>query len=100
MCINTILLPTARRAPSCLLVYSHCLIPTPDAGSSSFLLSVVQSLLGLDWHVKGKYGPLCCMVDHVGVSKLLQLCPNITQQLLMAIREQPLACYVRYKCCL
>lgn len=76
---------------ACSLAFWSC---PSDPGQSGFLMSTTQSILDLDWHSKGKYGPLCCLVELLGASPLMQLCSGIAERLLAAISEQTLACYV------
>ena len=66
-----------------------------DPGSSEFLAQEVRRLIELGWHVKGKYGPLCCIVDLVGPHVLLQQRPDLPAILLNSLAEQTLASYVR-----
>uniref|UniRef100_X2AWR9 tRNA (32-2'-O)-methyltransferase regulator THADA n=1 Tax=Capitella teleta TaxID=283909 RepID=X2AWR9_CAPTE len=61
---------------------------------SPFLLDTTRSILALDWNSKGKYGPLCCLVEHIGATQVLNICPDITHHLFRVIQEQQLACYV------
>ena len=66
-----------------------------DPEESEFLATELNELMTLDWHVKGKYGPLCCLVDILGSSTLLKHTSNLPLLLLDSLSEQTLACYVR-----
>lgn len=59
-----------------------------------FLLSLATPLLSLSWSVKGKYGPLICLVEYVGANHLLKLHPDLPDSILGALQEHALACYV------
>ena len=66
-----------------------------DPEESEFLNTEMNELMALDWHIKGKYGPLCSIVDILGSSILLKHTPNLPQLLLDSLTEQSLASYVR-----
>ena len=68
--------------------------------TSQFLAKKISELMELGWHVKGKYGPLCCLVDLVGPDMLLKQRPDLPLVLLESLSEQTLACYVRITCLL
>ena len=62
---------------------------------SVFLHSLTRSLLQMDWSMKGKYGPLCSMVDSIGVSEILLMTEDLPAVMMNSAKEQSLACYVR-----
>ena len=64
------------------------------ARQSVFLHQMAVRLLELSSHTKGRYGPLCCMVQHLGTTTLLKVKPNLSEELLNAMAEQALAPYV------
>jgi len=57
---------------------------------------MAESLLALNWHTKGRYEPLCVIVQYVGTWQLLKLSPQLPVELLTAMEEQILAPYVRF----
>jgi len=60
------------------------------ATSSEELVVLTESLLSLDWLNHTKYGPLCCLVPHVGAGVCLHLCPSLPRDVLMAFTQQSL----------
>ncbi|XP_015218624.2 thyroid adenoma-associated protein isoform X1 [Lepisosteus oculatus] len=65
----------------------------PDPLADPFITSLTHSLLGLEWHSKGKYGSLSCLVDYLGAESLLALDPQLPAQLLSLMGDQSLAPY-------
>ncbi|NXV71726.1 THADA protein, partial [Atlantisia rogersi] len=67
------------------------------AGSSEksdpFFARLVKRLLSLEWHVKGKYASLGCLVECVGTENILQLDRTIPIQILDVMNDQSLAPY-------
>ncbi|XP_022108564.1 thyroid adenoma-associated protein homolog [Acanthaster planci] len=63
--------------------------PTED----QFLLDLLDSLMAVNWHVRGKYMPLGCLVIHVGAEKILASYPTMPQELLLVFGDQTLAPY-------
>ncbi|XP_066553351.1 thyroid adenoma-associated protein [Amia ocellicauda] len=68
---------------------SHC----PDPGADPFLASLMHSLLALEWHSKGKYSALSCLVEYLGARSLLERDPGLPAQLLSLMGDQSLAPY-------
>jgi len=66
------------------------------SGCSEELIVLTQSLLSLDWLNHTKYGPLCCLVPHVGASVCLQLCPLLPRLLMTAFSQPSLTTPVWY----
>ena len=62
--------------------------------SSEELVVLTQSLLSLDWLNHTKYGPLCCLVPHVGAGLCLRLCPSLPRLVLNAFTQQSLTTQV------
>ena len=63
-------------------------------GCSEELIALTQSLLSLDWLNHIKYGPLCCLVPHVGVGVCLRLCPSLPHDILAAFNHQSITAAV------
>ncbi|NXF05075.1 THADA protein, partial [Smithornis capensis] len=61
--------------------------------SDPFFARLVKHLLSLDWHVKGKYTSLGCLVECVGTENILQLDRTIPVQILDVMSDQSLAPY-------
>ncbi|NWR31265.1 THADA protein, partial [Tachuris rubrigastra] len=61
--------------------------------SDPFFSRLTKHLLSLDWHVKGKYSSLGCLVECVGTENILQLDRTIPVQILDVMNDQSLAPY-------
>ncbi|XP_027720989.1 thyroid adenoma-associated protein isoform X1 [Vombatus ursinus] len=64
-----------------------------DCVSDRFFLGLTESLLRLEWHVKGKYTGLSCLVDCVGIENVLAVNKTIPSQILEVMGDQSLAPY-------
>ncbi|XP_074435677.1 tRNA (32-2'-O)-methyltransferase regulator THADA isoform X4 [Larus michahellis] len=58
-----------------------------------FFARLIKRLLSLEWHVKGKYASLGCLVECVGTENILQLDRTIPVQILDVMNDQSLAPY-------
>ncbi|XP_032630941.1 tRNA (32-2'-O)-methyltransferase regulator THADA isoform X1 [Chelonoidis abingdonii] len=61
--------------------------------SDPFFSMLTESLLSLEWHVKGKYASLGCLVESVGVENILTVDRTIPAQILDVMGDQSLAPY-------
>ncbi|NXF47945.1 THADA protein, partial [Oceanites oceanicus] len=61
--------------------------------SDPFFARLIKRLLSLEWHVKGKYACLGCLVECVGTENILQLDRTIPVQILDVMNDQSLAPY-------
>ncbi|NXP17026.1 THADA protein, partial [Scytalopus superciliaris] len=61
--------------------------------SDPFFARLIKHLLSLDWHVKGKYSSLGCLVECVGTETILQLDTTTPVQILDVMNDQSLAPY-------
>ncbi|KFO92910.1 Thyroid adenoma-associated protein [Buceros rhinoceros silvestris] len=61
--------------------------------SDPFFARLIKRLLSLEWHVKGKYASLGCLVECVGTENILQLDRTIPVQILDMMNDQSLAPY-------
>ncbi|XP_009707772.1 PREDICTED: thyroid adenoma-associated protein [Cariama cristata] len=61
--------------------------------SDPFFARLIKRLLSLEWHVKGKYTSLGCLVECVGTENILQLDRTIPVQILDVMNDQSLAPY-------
>ncbi|XP_067901270.1 thyroid adenoma-associated protein isoform X3 [Heterodontus francisci] len=55
-----------------------------------FFLNMTKSLLSLEWHIKGKYISLSCLVEYLGTEHILTVDDSIPKQVLRVMLEQPL----------
>ncbi|XP_063158962.1 tRNA (32-2'-O)-methyltransferase regulator THADA [Candoia aspera] len=58
-----------------------------------FFSELTENLLGLEWHVKGKYSSLGCLVDCIGIENLLEIDRTIPTQILGVMNDQSFAPY-------
>ncbi|XP_009072844.1 PREDICTED: thyroid adenoma-associated protein, partial [Acanthisitta chloris] len=76
------------------LLHIHQTTITGSSGKSDpFFARLIKHLLSLDWHIKGKYSSLGCLVDCVGTESILQLDRTIPVQILDVMNDQSLAPY-------
>ncbi|XP_031435285.1 thyroid adenoma-associated protein isoform X2 [Clupea harengus] len=61
--------------------------------SDPYIMRLTQGLLALEWHMRGKYGSLACLVEHMGAGYLLTLEPLLPTRLLGLMGDQTLAPY-------
>ncbi|XP_063047806.1 thyroid adenoma-associated protein [Engraulis encrasicolus] len=70
----------------------------PDDSSSPltadpYIAHLTRGLLALEWHMRGKYGSLSCLVELLGAGYLLALEPGLPASLLGLMGDQTLAPY-------
>ncbi|NXW83716.1 THADA protein, partial [Alopecoenas beccarii] len=76
-----------------LLQIHRTTIADSNEKSDPFFARLIKRLLSLEWHVKGKYASLGCLVECVGTENILQLDRTIPVQLLDVMNDQSLAPY-------
>ncbi|NXY18217.1 THADA protein, partial [Atrichornis clamosus] len=76
-----------------LLQIHQTTITGSNEKSDPFFARLTKHLLSLDWHVKGKYASLGCLVECVGTENILQLDRTIPVQILDVMNDQSLAPY-------
>ncbi|XP_060781574.1 thyroid adenoma-associated protein isoform X2 [Neoarius graeffei] len=76
-----------------LLLHQHCGDPASDPTSDPYVIQLTHSMLALDWHMKGKYGSLACLAEHLGAEYLLKLDASLPSRLLALMGDQTLATY-------
>ncbi|XP_050932608.1 LOW QUALITY PROTEIN: thyroid adenoma-associated protein [Lates calcarifer] len=76
-----------------LLLHQHTNPSASDPTKDSYITELTQSLLGLEWHMRGKYGSLGCLVDLCGAEYLLNIQPQLPSCLLGLMGDQTLAPY-------
>ncbi|KAJ8418447.1 hypothetical protein AAFF_G00141560 [Aldrovandia affinis] len=65
--------------------------PDPASPPDPFVSELTRRLLGLEWHARGKYAALACLVEHLGAGHLLALEPPLPARLLSLMGDQTLA---------
>uniref|UniRef100_A0A8C2UVG2 tRNA (32-2'-O)-methyltransferase regulator THADA n=1 Tax=Chinchilla lanigera TaxID=34839 RepID=A0A8C2UVG2_CHILA len=70
-----------------LTVEGADLVPDP------FFLELTQILLRLEWHIKGKYTCLGCLVECIGIGHILAIDNTIPSQILEVMGDQSLVPY-------
>ncbi|EHA97799.1 Thyroid adenoma-associated protein [Heterocephalus glaber] len=58
-----------------------------------FFLGLTKSLLRLEWHIKGKYACLGCLVECIGIEHILAIDNTIPSQILEVMGDQSLVPY-------
>ncbi|NXE07593.1 THADA protein, partial [Lophotis ruficrista] len=76
-----------------LLQIHRTTIAGSNEKSDPFFGRLIKHLLSLEWHVKGKYASLGCLVECVGTEYILQLDRTIPVQILDVMNDQSLAPY-------
>ncbi|XP_076190570.1 tRNA (32-2'-O)-methyltransferase regulator THADA isoform X2 [Aptenodytes patagonicus] len=76
-----------------LLQIHRTTITGSNEKSDPFFARLTKRLLSLEWHVKGKYASLGCLVECVGTENILQLDRTIPAQILDVMNDQSLAPY-------
>ncbi|KAL1782981.1 thyroid adenoma-associated protein isoform X1 [Sigmodon hispidus] len=64
-----------------------------DLVTDSFFLELTKSLLKLEWHIKGKYTCLGCLVENIGIEHILAIDKTIPSQILDVMGDQSLVPY-------
>lgn len=76
-----------------LLLHQNTNPSTCDPTKDSYIKELTQNLLGLEWHMRGKYGSLGCFVELYGARYLLDIHPQLPSCLLGLMGDQTLAPY-------
>lgn len=58
-----------------------------------FFLALTESLLSIEWHVKGKYSSLGCLVECIGCDNILAMDRTIPAKILDVMSDQSFAPY-------
>ncbi|XP_053445859.1 thyroid adenoma-associated protein isoform X2 [Nycticebus coucang] len=64
-----------------------------DLVTDPFFLELTESLLQLEWHIKGKYTSLCCLVECIGIECILTVDKTLPSQILEVMGDQSLVPY-------
>lgn len=76
-----------------LLLHQHSNSSTCEPTNDRYITELAQSILGLEWHMRGKYGALGCLVELYGAGYLLAIQPQLPSCLLGLMGDQTLAPY-------
>uniref|UniRef100_A0A8C1RK80 tRNA (32-2'-O)-methyltransferase regulator THADA n=1 Tax=Cyprinus carpio TaxID=7962 RepID=A0A8C1RK80_CYPCA len=76
-----------------LTIHQHCSDHKSDPTGDPYITQLTQDLLALEWHMKGKYGTLGCLVEHLGAEYLLKLDGGLPARLLGLMGDQTMAPY-------
>ncbi|KAM4729595.1 thyroid adenoma-associated protein isoform 2-T4 [Anableps anableps] len=64
-----------------------------DPAEDPYVAELTHSLMELEWHMRGKYGSLGCLVELYGAEHLLRIQPLLPSRLLDLMGDQTLAPY-------
>ncbi|KAM6180099.1 tRNA (32-2'-O)-methyltransferase regulator THADA isoform 2-T2 [Erethizon dorsatum] len=64
-----------------------------DLVTDPFFLELTKTLLRLEWHIKGKYTCLGCLVECIGIEHILAIDNTIPSQILEVMGDQSLVPY-------
>ncbi|XP_017296045.1 thyroid adenoma-associated protein isoform X2 [Kryptolebias marmoratus] len=77
-----------------LLLLHRCTDRTiRDPAEDPYITELTSNLLSLEWHLRGKYGSLGCLVELYGARFLLEIQPQLPSDLLSLMGDQTLAPY-------
>ncbi|XP_031732003.1 thyroid adenoma-associated protein [Anarrhichthys ocellatus] len=76
-----------------LLLHQHANPSVSDPAEDPYVAELTRSLLGLEWHMRGKYGSLGCLVELYGAGHLLHIRPELPSCLVGLMGDQTLAPY-------
>lgn len=91
---NTVLLNSTET--TCILIIQDWLsIFIVDPRCDQFLVDLSKKLCEINVFVRGKYGPLCCLVDVLGAQAMLEIHPRIAEDLMFVMSDQNIVPHVR-----
>ncbi|XP_073528138.1 tRNA (32-2'-O)-methyltransferase regulator THADA isoform X2 [Phyllobates terribilis] len=76
-----------------ILKIHHAAVAGRFGDEDPFLSELTRKLLNLEWHSKGKYASLACLVESVGTERLLSVDERIPSQILDVMSDQSFAPY-------
>lgn len=76
-----------------LLLHQRTSEPSGQPTEDPYVRELTRGLLRLEWHIRGKYGSLGCLAELHGAGYLLEVWPQLPQQLLGLMGDQTLASY-------
>ncbi|XP_030603636.1 thyroid adenoma-associated protein isoform X2 [Archocentrus centrarchus] len=76
-----------------LLIHQHTNPSVSEMSKDPYITDLTHNLLRLEWHMRGKYGSLGCLVELYGAGYLLDIQPQLPSCLLGLMGDQTLAPY-------
>uniref|UniRef100_I3J4G4 tRNA (32-2'-O)-methyltransferase regulator THADA n=1 Tax=Oreochromis niloticus TaxID=8128 RepID=I3J4G4_ORENI len=76
-----------------LLIHQHTSPSVSDPTEDPYITDLTHNLLGLEWHMRGKFGSLGCLVELYGAGYLLNIQSQLPSCLLGLMGDQTLAPY-------
>ncbi|XP_047377832.1 thyroid adenoma-associated protein isoform X2 [Sciurus carolinensis] len=76
-----------------LLQMHQLTLEQADSVTDPFFLELTESVLLLEWHIKGKYICLGCLVECIGIEQILAIDKTIPSQILEVMGDQSLVPY-------
>ncbi|XP_073905688.1 tRNA (32-2'-O)-methyltransferase regulator THADA isoform X8 [Castor canadensis] len=76
-----------------LLQIHELTVKGADLVTDPYFLELTKSLLQLEWHIKGKYTCLGCLVEYIGIEHILAIDKSIPSQILEVMGDQSLVPY-------
>ncbi|MED6241563.1 hypothetical protein ATANTOWER_019893, partial [Ataeniobius toweri] len=76
-----------------LRLHQHTKPSSSNPAEDPYITELTRSLLGLEWHMRGKYGSLGCLVELHGAEHLLSIQPLLPSHLLDLMGDQTMAPY-------
>ncbi|XP_018411906.1 PREDICTED: thyroid adenoma-associated protein [Nanorana parkeri] len=76
-----------------LQIHHTAMMVIPSREVDPFLCQLTHKLLSLEWHSKGKYASLACLVECVGTEQILSVDHMIPEQILDVMWDQSFAPY-------
>ncbi|XP_041865612.1 thyroid adenoma-associated protein [Melanotaenia boesemani] len=76
-----------------LVLHQHTNPSISSPKEDPYITELTHNLLGLEWHMRGKYGSLGCLVELYGAEHLLSVRPQLPDRLLSLMGDQTLAPY-------
>lgn len=78
-----------------LLLTSTQLFSVLDPTCDTFVRDLSRKLCEINMFVRGKYGPLCCLVNVLGAQAMLKIHPSIPEDLMSLMTDQTVVPHVR-----
>lgn len=91
---NRVVLNVSLKVKVCTYLDSMLLIFSSDSTKDTFLKDLATSLLEVSCHVRGKYGPLCCITSAVGATKMLLWFPKLPHGVFPLMKDRCLVPHV------
>ncbi|CAB4013752.1 Hypothetical predicted protein, partial [Paramuricea clavata] len=66
----------------------HITVTGNEPTSDPFVVDLSRKLCEINMFVRGKYGPLCCLVDVLGAQAMLEVHPSIPEDIMFVMTDQ------------